>query len=283
MVPPPQTKTSSPAAIGADAYKPTPSIVDAPARNDFVAFRDLLLRPLGPGGNRRVRTAIFDSFHDEPVPERWHTASENAILIVDGAYLQRQELRSDWDYRIWLEVDPDTIISRARQRDAAWVGSAENVEHRYRTRVLPTHALYTSLIKPEAHADALIDTRDPNAPRLERLGYAPVLSDGVVVVDGLTLADAYAHWDGEDDEHARRFGWYPRRSTLDGVRAFILEGQRHWREGGARRTMAIRLAHTRTLVGGCETRLQPGGRTEVSWWTFPEHRRRGLATRGVRL
>ena len=180
-------------------------------------------------------------------------------------------------------MDPDTIISRARQRDVAWLGSAEIVEHSYRTRVLPTHALYTSLINPEAHADAVIDTQDLNAPRLERLGYAPVLSDGVVVVDGLTLADAYTHWDGEDDEHARRFGWYPRRSTLDGVRAFILQGQRQWREGGPRRTLALRLEDTRTLVGGCETRLQPDGTAEVSWWTFPERRRRGLATRGVRL
>jgi hypothetical protein len=44
-----------------------------------------------------------------------------------------------------------------------------------------------------------------------------VLCDGVVVVDCLTLADAYTNWAGEDDEHARRFGCYPRRSTLYGV------------------------------------------------------------------
>jgi RimJ/RimL family protein N-acetyltransferase len=138
-------------------------------------------------------------------------------------------------------------------------------------------------MKPEAHADAVIDATDLKPPHLERLGHAPVLSDGVVVVDCLTLADAYTHWAGEDDEHARRFGWYPRRSTLDRVRAFILEGQRQWREGGPRRTLAIRTGDTRTLVGGCETRLQPDGSAEVSWWIFPEHRRQGLAIRGVRL
>jgi len=250
---------------------------------DYRAFRDLVLRPLGADGNRRVRTAIFDSFHDVPVPEHWQTASETTILIVDGAFLQREELRSNWDYLIWLKVDPETVISRARQRDVAWVGSADEVERRYRTRTLPVHALYESLVDPEAHADTVIDTTNLNAPRLERLGHAPVLSDGVVVVDCLTLADAYAHWAGEDHEHARRFGWYPRRSTLDGVRAFVLESQRQWREGGSRRTLAIRLAATRTLVGGCETRLQPDGSAEVSWWIFPEQRRQGLATRGVRL
>jgi RimJ/RimL family protein N-acetyltransferase len=43
------------------------------------------------------------------------------------------------------------------------------------------------------------------------------------------------------------------------------------------------MADTRTLVGGCETRLQPDRSAEVSWWVFPDHRRQGLATRGVRL
>lgn len=250
---------------------------------DYLAFRDLVLRPLGADGNRCVRTAIFDSFHDRPLPEQWHAASETTILIVDGAFLQRDELRSDWDYLIWLKVDAETIISRARQRDVAWVGSAEVVEHRYRKRMLPVHALYESLVDPEAQGDAMIDTTDLNVPHLATLGHAPVLCDGVVVVDCLSLSDAFSHWAGEDDEHARRFGWYPRRSTLDGVRAFILESQRQWRERGARRTLAIRMAGTRTLVGGCETRLQPDGSAEISWWILPEHRRLGLATRGVRL
>ena len=250
---------------------------------DYLAFRDFVLRPLGPGGNRRIRTAIFDSFHDVPVPEQWQAVPVNAILIVDGAYLQRAELRSECDYVIWLKVDAETVVYRARQRDVSWVGSADEVEHRYRTRVLPTHALYESLLHPEAHADAVIDTTDLNAPRLERLGYAPVLSDGVVILDSLTLSDAYTHWAGEDEEQARRFGWYPRRSTLEGVRAFIQEGHRQWREGGPRRTVAIRLADSRTLIGGCETRLQADGSAEVSWWIFPEFRGQELATRGVRL
>jgi uridine kinase len=115
---------------------------------DYVAFRELVLQPLGPGGNRRVRTAIFDSFHDVPIQEYWQSASEKAILIVDGAYLQREELRTHWDYLIWLKVDTETMIARARQRDVAWVGSAEVVERRYRTRVVHRHALYESLVDP---------------------------------------------------------------------------------------------------------------------------------------
>ena len=43
-------------------------------------------------------------------------------------------------------------------------------------------------------------------------GYStPVLTDGVVRLNGFSLRDAAAHLAGEDDEQARRFGWYPNR------------------------------------------------------------------------
>ena len=111
----------------------------------------------------------------------------------------------------------------------------------------------------------------------------PFLTDGVVVVNPLTVADAEAQWSGEDEEQARRFGWYPKRSSIDSVREFLADTERQWREDGSRRTFGIRLATTRTLVGGCEARLQGESTAHLSWWIFPEHRGRGFGSRGVRL
>jgi RimJ/RimL family protein N-acetyltransferase len=119
-------------------------------------------------------------------------------------------------------------------------------------------------------------TEDDGAEGLPR-------TDGVVLVDALRTEDAEAHWAGEDEEHARRFGWYPRRSSLERVRAFLLETEQQWRDGGPRRTFAIRDAATHTLLGGCEARLQGDATAHLSWWMFPPWRPRGLATRGVRL
>jgi uridine kinase len=252
---------------------------------DYLAFRDLVLRPCGPGGRRVCRPRLFDSFHDVAFPEEWVTVSEHGVLVVDGVFLQRSELRADWDVPIWLDVDAETMLSRAKARDVAWVGSEDDVVQRYRQRVIPVHAWYETEVRPRERADVVVDTRDLGAPRIEGLrGPEPVpLSDGVVVLDGLTVADAEVHWSGEDEEHARRFGWYPRRPTLERVRGFLSETGEQWRIGGARRTWAIRSAETRQLLGGCEARLKAGSTAELSWWTFPEHRRRGLATRGVRL
>ena len=110
---------------------------------------------------------------------------------------------------------------------------------------------------------------------------APRLSDGVVVLDAFTLDDAAAQLAGEDEEHARRFGWHPARSTEETVRAGILRWQEAWRGDGPTRAFALRTGGE--LAGGCELRLRGDGVAEVSYWVFPPHRRRGLATRGLGL
>jgi len=93
---------------------------------------------------------------------------ESAVLVVDGAFLLRPELRLHWDYVVWLEVDTETLLARACARDVAWVGDADVVEQRYRDRIIPSHELYEVAVSPRDLADAVIDTRDLDVPRLLR-------------------------------------------------------------------------------------------------------------------
>jgi RimJ/RimL family protein N-acetyltransferase len=112
---------------------------------------------------------------------------------------------------------------------------------------------------------------------------APRLEDGVVALDGHTLADVEAHVAGEDDEQARRFGWYPKRSTVETATAAIEGWQAQWAAGGPRRAFAVRELPGGALAGGCELRVESDGRAAMSYWTFAAFRGRGLATRAVRL
>ena len=54
------------------------------------------------------------------------------------------------------------------------------------------------------------------------------VDDGTVVLDAFQPEDADSHLAGEDEEQARRFGWFPRRSTLARVRATIDRWHDHW-------------------------------------------------------
>jgi len=109
----------------------------------------------------------------------------------------------------------------------------------------------------------------------------PRLSDGVIVLDRHTPADAEAHLAGEDEEQARRFGWYPAASTLAGVRRAIERWQSEWASGGRTRAFAVRDEETGALAGGCEIRLGDNRIAEMSYWVFPPFRGRGYAGRAI--
>ncbi len=139
---------------------------------DYEAFCDVLLRPLGPGGDRRCRTGIFDSYHNAWLSEEWHQVARDAIVLVDGCFLSRPEIVEHWDYRIWLDIDWETMLERAQQRDVAWVGSKQEVLDRYERRVIPTHQLYELECRPMESAAALVDNRRIEEPRILRLSVA---------------------------------------------------------------------------------------------------------------
>jgi RimJ/RimL family protein N-acetyltransferase len=111
----------------------------------------------------------------------------------------------------------------------------------------------------------------------------PTITDGVILLNGHTERDMPAHLAGEDEETARRFGWWPKSSTEADVREAYARYSRDWEAGGPTRTFAAREVATGLLVGGCELRLQPDGSAEVSYWTSAAERRRGFSTRALGL
>jgi uridine kinase len=146
----------------------TPASYDAEGY-DYEAFKEMVLEPLDAEGDRRCRTALFDAYRDIWLPEGWHEVGPAAILIVDGVFLLHPRLAGCWDYRVWLDIDMETMVTRARERDVAWVGSEDLVVERYRRHWIPTHKLYEHLANPIARADAVIDTRDLQKPEIRRL------------------------------------------------------------------------------------------------------------------
>jgi uridine kinase len=123
-----------------------------------------MLDPFEQGGSRRCRPAFWDSFNDVPFPEQWIHAPNEIVVIIDGVFLLRPDLRTYWDYVIWLDIDWDTMIERAAGRDIAWVGSRDSVVERYRSFWIPIHELYEREMTPRDFADVIVDNRDPETP-----------------------------------------------------------------------------------------------------------------------
>jgi uridine kinase len=133
---------------------------------DHDALRRALVEPLGPGGDRRYRTAVFDFRTDSPVDAPVREAAADAVLVLDGVFLQRPELHGGWELEIFVAVDPEERLRRTLERDLDLFGSPEEVERRYRARYLPGQLLYLADARPLDHADFVVTNDDPARPEL---------------------------------------------------------------------------------------------------------------------
>lgn len=110
----------------------------------------------------------------------------------------------------------------------------------------------------------------------------PVLEDGVLRLRPLTLAEVVTWHAGEDDE-IRKWFQFPRPSSRQDVTQAIKAWKRSWVEDGPVRHFGVWVIDGDTLVGGVEVRNRGEGAAYLSFMIFAGHRRRGHATRAVRL
>ena len=128
---------------------------------DYEAVKENLLAPLGPGGDLRYRTAVFDFRTESLVESPVLTARKDALLIFDGVFLLRRELERYWDFAVFVDAGFDVTMDRALTRDLALFGSAEAVRERYETRYIPGERLYLERHAPRERADVVMVNDDP--------------------------------------------------------------------------------------------------------------------------
>lgn len=138
---------------------------------DFLSA--LLLAPLSPGGSRLFRRATFDHRTDSPVSAPEEYAEEGSILIFDGLFLHRPELRNYWDLSIYLDVRMETGFSRCAARGDGSADPFAESNSRYREGQL----LYRQQCNPSDQATIVINNEDLDDPVMsckERIPLAPV-------------------------------------------------------------------------------------------------------------
>jgi uridine kinase len=133
---------------------------------DLPAVVNLLLIPLGPRGDGTYRTASFDLENDRPIEQESRQAPADAVLIVDGTFLQRPELRDHWDLTIFLKTSADTAEQRAVARDAVQSGGVDAVRKLYAERYRGAFDLYQCLCAPEEIADVVLSNDDFDRPEM---------------------------------------------------------------------------------------------------------------------
>jgi uridine kinase len=132
---------------------------------DFGSARDLLLGPAGPSGSGEVVLCGHDPLTGADHRDKKISAPRGAILIVDSVFAFRPEYNDCWEYRIWLEVDPETALRRGIARDTATEGG-EEAARLHRSRYHAAEMIYLAEIDPRSQADVIVDNRDFKRPRI---------------------------------------------------------------------------------------------------------------------
>ncbi|MCJ1672972.1 MULTISPECIES: hypothetical protein [unclassified Rathayibacter] len=122
------------------AEREDPSIPEAQraylAGYDYELLRRVLLDPFKLGGSTGFVLAGYDGVRDEARQARWRTAGRDAVLLVDGPFALRPELRGAWSTSIRLD-----------------------------TQEPPVDEAYRASTDPKRIAGILVDVRDPEHPR----------------------------------------------------------------------------------------------------------------------
>jgi uridine kinase len=133
---------------------------------DYATFRRVLIDPFRDGAQTAATTgfqlAAFDVVRDAPVESQWVTAPLDAVLVVDGIFLHRPELRDLWDWSMWLEVPLEVSYARMALRD----GSDPDPDAPANARYRQGQEIYLREARPREAASVIVDNADLAHPRI---------------------------------------------------------------------------------------------------------------------
>ena len=137
---------------------------------DYALFRRVLLEPFRLGGSTGFQLRGFDLARDAPVESEWTTGPADAILLVDGVFLNRTELRGAWNWSVWVDATAKVRLERMVARDGVDPDPDAESNRRYSV----AQRLYVRDARPNTAADAIVDNTDPEHPTRRYADYCSV-------------------------------------------------------------------------------------------------------------
>ncbi|MFE2531339.1 HAD-IA family hydrolase [Streptomyces sp. NPDC059371] len=131
---------------------------------DFARLAAEVLAPLRTDGRLHRSVAALDLPSDAWGTVR-HDIGPDTVVILEGVFLYREETRPYVDFFVHLDVDEDTVLDRARQRDLPTQGT--EVMLKYADKYLPAQRAYLAQHPPRTMADVVIDNSRWEEPAVQ--------------------------------------------------------------------------------------------------------------------
>ncbi|CUB46259.1 MULTISPECIES: uridine kinase [Bacillus cereus group] len=134
--------------------------------HDYTAFKERLLKPLGPNGNLQYETIYHNLKTDIPVHNEPLMAQTNMVLIVDGTFLLKKDVEHLFDYKIFVDTDFEIARKRGAKRETEAFGSYEEAEKMFLSRYHAACKMYIDEHNPKECADVVFRNSDLANPEL---------------------------------------------------------------------------------------------------------------------
>ncbi|MBG9580236.1 uridine kinase [Bacillus thuringiensis] len=134
--------------------------------HDYTAFKERLLKPLGPNGNLQYETISHNLKTDIPVHNEPLMAQPNMVLIVDGTFLLKKDVEHLFDYKIFVDTDFEIARKRGAKRETEAFGSYEEAEKMFLSRYHAACKMYIDEHNPKECADVVFQNTDLANPEL---------------------------------------------------------------------------------------------------------------------
>ncbi|WP_432360099.1 AAA family ATPase [Sporosarcina sp. UB5] len=113
-----------------------------------------ILQPLANGLSIDKSIEFYNKEEDLYIREQI-TIPVDTKVIIEGVFLQREELRKYLDFVIYIDVDKDTRLKRVLERDT-YIGTEEEIIAKYEQRYFPAEEMYVKEYNPTRLADQVI-------------------------------------------------------------------------------------------------------------------------------
>ena len=134
--------------------------------HDYTAFKERLLKPLGPNGNLQYETISHNLKTDIPVHNELLMAQPNMVLIVDGTFLLKKDVEHLFDYKIFVDTDFEIARKRGAKRETEAFGSYEEAEKMFLNRYHAACKMYIDEHNPKECADVVFQNTDLANPEV---------------------------------------------------------------------------------------------------------------------
>jgi uridine kinase len=129
---------------------------------DYPALLRELVGPWRSGPGSAYRTAVHDVDTDRALDLPPAVVPARGLLLLDGIFAQRDELRGLWDLAVFLDVPFEISVARMAARD----GSPDDPGHPDQARYVEGQRIYLATCDPRSRADVVVDNSDLAHPRI---------------------------------------------------------------------------------------------------------------------